>query len=143
MKKTLTIRFPDGKKKKFDLPQPPRTLEESRRTYGFGWTMRQEPFLTQGAFPCLTCDGDGWMWDPNDPPCPIEGNKMRDKIRCPKCLGKKTSTKAEFKEYHLARRAKTLGEHQKQVANLQLLQQALDKLTPEEYKILGNNQWNI
>jgi hypothetical protein len=137
MKQTITIRYPDKRRVKLKLPRVSRSIEETRKNYGYGLNMRQEPFLTQGAFPCLVCQGDGWIYDPNDGgPCSVEGNKMRDKLRCPKCLGKKTSTKAEFKEYHLAQQEKMRGEYEKALAQAQLLQQALDKLTAEEYQAI-------
>ena len=28
-------------------------------------------------WPCLACSGRGWNYDPQDPPCPVEGNRDR------------------------------------------------------------------
>lgn len=43
----------------------------------------------EGAYPCTHCGGDGWVYDPDDPPCPIEGNKMRTRLKCTACAGSK------------------------------------------------------
>lgn len=37
------------------------------------------------GWPCPDCSGKGWIYDPNDPPCPIEGNKCRDRLKCIHC----------------------------------------------------------
>lgn len=38
-------------------------------------------------FPCPECNGDGKVYDPDDPPDPIEGRKLCRIIRCEKCAG--------------------------------------------------------
>ena len=38
-------------------------------------------------YPCLTCLGRTWVYDPHDPPCPVEGNKMRNTLQCEACGG--------------------------------------------------------
>lgn len=39
-------------------------------------------------WPCLGCHGWGQIYDPNDPPDPIEGSKYRRLLPCPDCGGK-------------------------------------------------------
>lgn len=41
--------------------------------------------LGEREYPCHGCGGKGWYYDPNDSPCPVEGNKLRDRIKCAKC----------------------------------------------------------
>ena len=38
-------------------------------------------------YPCLACQGQGTVYDPEDPPCPVEGSKYRRTIRCAACGG--------------------------------------------------------
>ena len=63
-------------------------------------------FQYQNEYKCLECAGTGRIYDPNDPPCIIEGNKLRNRIQCPRCKGNKLGTKAEhyqrFKENKVA-----------------------------------------
>jgi hypothetical protein len=40
--------------------------------------------FTKG-WPCHNCNGRGSYFDPDDPPCPIEGNKCRRIIKCFSC----------------------------------------------------------
>lgn len=89
-------------------------------------------------WPCLACDGYGRIYDPDDPPCPIEGNKMRNKLKCQICSGTGAGTKEEvmqeYKEYiknfklQLSKYNELL-KHKKS---------ALKKLTQQEIKALKN-----
>ncbi len=44
-------------------------------------------------YPCLACRGHGSIYDPTDPPCPVEGNRYRRTIRCEQCEGSGRGTK--------------------------------------------------
>ena len=93
--------------------------------------------LADGKWPCPRCDGRGKIYDPDDPPCIIEGDKMRRRIQCPQCHG---TGRADYEDWaealdrsceewegHIARenaeRARIVG--------------ALAKLTAEEAAALG------
>lgn len=76
-------------------------------TYAAGW-LRDKPvrpyrnltdfvskyqYLTKREWPCLACRGRGWDYDPEDPPCPIEGNRGRNTVPCAACGGSGEGTK--------------------------------------------------
>ncbi len=48
-------------------------------------------------YPCLECRGKGSIYDPNDPPDVIEGNKLRNRITCPNCKGNTLEDSIKFK----------------------------------------------
>lgn len=61
----------------------------------------KKPRLPSRPYPpykCLRCRGKGTIYDPNDPPCPIEGYKMVSRIACPNCEGSGEGTKAQHLE---------------------------------------------
>ena len=49
-----------------------------------------------GVISCVQCSGSGKIYDPNDPPCSVEGHKGRNKIQCPKCDGAKTGKMIDY-----------------------------------------------
>lgn len=54
-------------------------------------------------WPCLECErgGCGWIYDPNDAPDTVEGYKMVNRIKCPKCNGTGIGSRKEIiTEYH-------------------------------------------
>lgn len=89
-----------------------------------------------GKWPCLECEGSGIIWDPNDPPDPIEGNKLRNRIKCPTCKGSRTGTRqtvmAAYKE-QIRRYEKNLAEWNRLTA---ARASALKKLSKEEIEAL-------
>jgi hypothetical protein len=40
-----------------------------------------------GQLACIGCNGYGWIRDPSEQPCPVEGYKMVTKLKCQKCNG--------------------------------------------------------
>jgi hypothetical protein len=83
-------------------------------------------------WPCLECKGVGTIYDPNDPPCPVEGNKMRDRIKCPRCGGCRHIPKEEFAKAY----REIINEYLEEKAEYQALVKAkrsgLKKLTKAE-----------
>ena len=47
-------------------------------------------------WPCYQCEGRGSIYAPGSRPCPIEGNKMRDRVACPSCGGSKIGPRAPW-----------------------------------------------
>ena len=83
-------------------------------------------------YPCLACRGQGEVYDPTDPPCPVEGKKYRRTIRCPECRGSGQGTKeaccqAYQKAIQAYRQEKT--EYDRLVRSRR---EALQKLTKDE-----------
>jgi hypothetical protein len=67
------------------VPQRPyKNFEEFRRTQ----CHHRKLLIEDPAFyPCLYCGSDGWVYHPDSSSCPVEGNRMRDRITCQVCRG--------------------------------------------------------
>ncbi len=52
----------------------------------------------KALYPCTRCDGSGTIYDPATKRCPIEGNKMRPLIKCPKCGGEGRGFELEWRQ---------------------------------------------
>ena len=93
--------------------------------------------LADGLWPCPLCDGRKRICDPSDPPCPIEGDKMRNRITCTRCHGAGNITQ----EWWLDAWQRARDMHTAEVVALDamraLMRQALAKLTVEEAAALG------
>lgn len=90
---------------------------------------------------CPLCEGEKCIWHPGQQRDPIEGNKMRDRIKCPFCDGagyfnQATEKGAGAVAYHKA--TLEFRKHQHMMAaraenkKRELRAAALKKLTPEE-----------
>lgn len=96
----------------------------------YAWKAPQHP----GKLPCMHCRGAGRIYDPNDPPCPIEGNKMRDVIKCPRCDGTRYSTREEWLTAYKAWRLDYTTKLKKYNQLVKSFKSALRKLTKSEIK---------
>lgn len=57
-----------------------------RRSYkSFGLFCLAHGSSLGNPYPCLVCRGQGTVYDPEDPACPVEGNKYRRTISCAAC----------------------------------------------------------
>jgi hypothetical protein len=57
-----------------------------RRSYkNFGLFCLAHGSSFGNPYPCLACRGQGTIYDPEDPPCPVEGSKYRRTIPCAAC----------------------------------------------------------
>ena len=83
-------------------------------------------------YPCLACRGQGTVYDPNDPPCPVEGNKYRRTIRCTACGGSGKGTKAACRQAY----QKVVEEDRQEKAEydrlFRLRREAIQRLTKDE-----------
>lgn len=124
------------------IPEPlemPRRLET---LHGYVQSMCPDSgtvrdMLADGRWPCPACFGRGWDYDPNDRPCPIEGNKMRNRITCPECEGAGTGSRIPWVDLWERRRDRFLDVAAAHEAQRAMMCQALAKLTPEEAAALG------
>jgi hypothetical protein len=93
----------------------------------------------EGKCVCTECDGDGLIWDPNDPPCIIEGNKLRNSIKCPLCKGEKYAERFKSNWKHVF--DSSVSEHKKRETRekerTKIRKTALKKLTKKEIEVLG------
>jgi len=87
---------------------------------------------TKSDYPCLNCLGEGFVYDPNDPPCPVEGNKLRNVIHCPTCKGTGSTLKAVHEYVY----KNAISEWEKRAKEFNtkcaIMKNALAKLTLEE-----------
>ncbi len=75
--------------------RPYRTIEEFKvKHYWPNGAFKKQYEKDPTVWPCVRCGGGGWYYDPNDPPCPIEGNKCRDTLTCECCKGDGCGPKA-------------------------------------------------
>lgn len=51
-------------------------------------------------YPCLACQGQGTVYDPEDLPYPVEGNKYRRTIPCAACGRSGKGTKEACRQAH-------------------------------------------
>ena len=87
-------------------------------------------------YPCLACRGQGAVYDPEDPPCPVEGNKYRRTIRCTACGGSGKGTREACRQAC----RKTVEAYRQEKAEYDRLvclrHEALQRLTKDEIAAL-------
>lgn len=108
-----------------------------RRSYkNFGLFCLAHGSSLGNPYPCLACGGQGTVYDPTDPPCPIEGSKYRRTIRCTACGGSGKATKAACRQAY----QKLVEEYRQEKTEYDRLvglrRQALQRLTKEEVQAL-------
>lgn len=135
---TIEIRLPDGSSRKIEVISPPPSLQEFRKD----WMLYSAPTeRTNNAdfFPCLNpeCRGAGVIYDPEDPPDIIEGNKGRRRIGCPTCKKTGRSTKALFKAYYQKVKTNINERRAQEKTDLKDFKAALKKLTAREFKLFS------
>lgn len=110
----------------FRVPQRPYASYAAYLSSAYFWKPEQT------NFPCVACRAYGWVYDPNDPPDPIEGNKLRNRLKCPGCKGTKYGERKDsFREYNLSVRKwkQELEAHREVVRRFVAL---CEKLTDED-----------
>lgn len=75
--------------------RPYKNLEHFRREMCSYWGSNSND---PSFWPCLACLGAGWVYDPREKPCVVEGNKMRTKLSCTGCRGTGRGHRAIIKE---------------------------------------------
>ena len=122
-----------------DPPEMPRRLETVsafvRSTCGE--STRVMNILARGEWPCILCDGRGTIYDPGDLPCPIEGDKMRRRIKCTRCHGTGRADYEDLAQALAREREYWMGRIACENAARAVMLQALAKLTAEEAAALG------
>lgn len=138
-----TLRFPDGTKKALKLTKVPKNLEEFRQDFISLSFLEEKKKFDTGFFPCTVndCRGKGTFYDPNDPPDPIEGNKLRNRVKCPKCHGTGRGERREFTALYKKAKAAAQTKVRAEVEKAKATQSALDKLTAEEWRLLQTTHW--
>lgn len=88
------------------------------------------------AWPCLFCGAAGWIYHPDEKPCPVEGMKMARRIKCPVCSGTRLGTKAQIEEAYKKRIDSWRKESEAERERNNLLACALSKLSQKEVDVL-------
>jgi hypothetical protein len=94
------------------------------------------PFSPATFWPCLGCRGNGTIYDPNDPPCPVDGDKWRNRITCPDCGGNGRGTRAACLQAYRATIEKWRQEIEEYKVLIKAKTEALQILTDEQVKAL-------
>jgi hypothetical protein len=123
----------------------------SARAYTAGWrrTKPTRPYKNladfvakhgcgqpRGKYPCLACRGRGTIYDPEDPPCPIEGNRYRREILCTACGSSGQGTREACRQAYKAAIERFHAEAHEYKALVQKRKEALAGLTQEEIQAL-------
>jgi DnaJ-class molecular chaperone len=120
------------------------------RDFITGWrrTQPRRPYKNFGLFclfhgsdggrpyPCLACRGQGWVYDPKDPPCPVEGYRHVRQLTCEACQGTGQGTRKACLEAY--RKVVQAYEAEKEEYDrlVRLRSQALERLEGEEIEAL-------
>ncbi len=108
-----------------------------RRSYkNFGLFCLAHGSSFGNSYPCLACRGQGTIYDPNDPPCPVEGNKYRRTIRCPECRGSGQGTKEACRKAYQETVETYRKEKDEYLRLVYLRHEAIQKLTEDEIEAL-------
>ena len=89
-----------------------------------------------GQYPCLTCHGLGWHYDPNDPPCSVEGNRNRATVICPVCKGTKQGSQKACRQGYRAAIARYQAQASEYKRLVQARKEALSLLTEKQIQAL-------
>lgn len=119
-----------------NLSKPFTKLKRSYKNFD-EFLAHKRAYWFKGIYPCPECWGNTRIYDPDDPPCPVEGNKMRSRIKCPTCKGTGESSKQELLKVY--RKAVDRDNHilQEWKRNENMRITILGKLTQEEINFLG------
>ena len=108
-----------------------------RRSYkNFGLFCLAHGSSFGNPYPCLACRGQGTTYDPEDPPCPVEGNKYRRTIRCTACGGSGKGTKEACRQTYRKSVEAYRQEKDEYDWLVRLRKAALARLTKEEIQAL-------
>lgn len=108
-----------------------------RRSYkNFGLFCLAHGSSFGNPYPCLACRGQGTVYDPADPPCPVEGSKYRRTIRCTACGGSDKGTKEACREAYQKSLEAYRQEKDEYLRLVYLRHEAIQKLTDDEIEAL-------
>ena len=89
------------------------------------------------SIPCIKCRGYKVIFDPNAPRDIIEGDKLRRRIKCPKCKGIGEGNELDYMEQYTDIIKGWEQEVEFHTKMNQKYKTILAKLTKEEIKLLG------
>src|SRR3990172_8675458 len=92
--------------------------------YASSYALRRD-----GTWDCIPCAGSGKIYDPDDPPDCIEGNKLRRVLQCQKCKGSGIGTEKEWQNLYKKEMATIKSQNKIQKREAALIKKALHKLT--------------
>lgn len=103
-----------------------------------GWRVYDNKKLADPSWwPCLECGGCGWVYDPHDPPDPVEGNKMRSKIKCSKCEGSGQGQRKELMKAYREQREEDNAEMDRYKKSIKRLKILLKRISENDLDLLS------
>jgi hypothetical protein len=119
-----------------EKPQRPyKNIAQYRKAmFGYNSNIAED---NPDLYPCLKCNGRGWIYDPNDEPDVVEGYKHVNHLKCPVCNG----TRFGPAKLVIAQYRETINRWKKELAEynklLLLKKSALAKLSKDERDALS------
>ena len=132
------LELPNGKTIEIELPPVPKSFNAFKRDWGYLYA-KDELLKVPTFIPCHNpdCRGRGWIYDPNEQPCPVEGNKMRSRLKCTDCGGTGCGSKKKLQEIHRARHTREAEIRQEKLDQVEKAKKSLQKLS----KTLTAQEW--
>jgi len=109
-------------------PQKPIKRHKSKKGIANTW----KPYNCKFEYACTECHGYGWIYDPNDPPSPVDGNRGRDRLTCQKCKGSGEGKLSDYNEQWKNSQEYHKEQVEKYKRDMILYKSILAKLTEEE-----------
>lgn len=133
----IKIKLPNKQQRTFEVADPLPPLHTFRENW-MRHHVDQRKLFDTNFFPCLhpECCGNGRIYDPNDQPDPVEGNKMRDRIKCPTCKGSGQTTKKEFLEFYNISKKMRNQRRKFEKETAKKIQAALNKISAEDFETI-------
>ena len=130
---SIAVRLPDGREQSVELPRPP-SFDQFRQS--FAWDVRRSLAEEIHFIPCMgpECGGSGWIYDPRDQPCPVEGNKMRDRIKCPVCDGTGRGDLETMQAAYDSEVQRVMARRDELQRHARQAQEAMNKLNRDEWE---------
>lgn len=120
-----------------EIPKRPgrNFLEWYEKQYKYGNRLKGSELLKNPY--CTCCLGRMWLYHPDSRPDPVEGNKMRDTIKCPVCKGTGKGQLKHWKNLYNRDIEEWKNKKEKAIKLRTLQKSGLKKLTLAERKALS------
>lgn len=93
--------------------------------------------VVNGIPKCYNCEGSGRVWHPDSHRDVIEGNKLRETMKCPACKGTKIGKIAEWKTHWRKEKKEYEARKKREIKEQTRRRRILQKLTKADREFLG------